>query len=149
MFRTIKVALPGDPALVETALVFNKACQIVLNYGSQHRTYNKNALNKATYRQVREALPRLSSALVQTARDEASEVLKRTDCAASVKKRLSVRYDNRTFKFYPDSDKVSLTTVSGRLSFPFKHYDYLDTWRGGSTTRSYSSDAAEYSSTFR
>lgn len=134
MFRTIKVALPGDPALVETALVFNKACQIVLNYGSQHRTYNKNALNKATYRQVREALPRLSSALVQTARDEASEVLKRTDCAASVKKRLSVRYDNRTFKFYPDSDKVSLTTVSGRLSFPFKHYDYLDTWRGEYTS---------------
>lgn len=130
MFRTIKVALPADAALVQTALAFNKACQIVLNYGSQRRTHSKGALNRATYRQVRESLPRLPSALVQTARDEASEMLRRTGCAVVVKKRLSVRYDKRTFKFYPDQNRVSLTTDRGRLSFPFKHYDYLDTLRG-------------------
>jgi IS605 OrfB family transposase len=130
MLRTIKVALPFDAALGQTALSFNEACQVVLNYGSEHRTCNKNALNRATYRQVRLALPSLPSALVQTARDEGSEMLKRTGCAATVKKRLSVRYDKRTFKFYPDQSRVSLTTVRGRLSFPFKHYAYLDTWRG-------------------
>jgi IS605 OrfB family transposase len=130
MFRTIKVALPIDIALVETALAFNEACQIVLNYGSRHRTYNKSTLNRATYLQVREALPSLPSALVQTARDESSEILRGTRCAPTVKKHLSVRYDKRTFKFYPDSHHVSLTTVRGRLTFPFKHYNYLDTWRG-------------------
>jgi hypothetical protein len=98
MFRTIKVALPLDTALVETALEFNEACQMALNYDSQHGTFNKNALNKATYRQVRVALPNLPSALVQTARDEASEILKRTRCAHAAKKRLNVRYDKRTFK---------------------------------------------------
>jgi IS605 OrfB family transposase len=130
MLRTLKVPLPTHPALVQTAIAFNRACQIALDYGSQHKTSNKNTLNRATYHQIREALPRLPSALVQAARDQASEILKRTGCAAAAKKRLSVRYDKRTFKFYPDQDRTSLTTVCGRLSFRFKHYQYLDKWRG-------------------
>jgi len=130
MFRTVKVKLPFENSLVQTAVAFNRACQTVLNYGSEHKVYNKNVLNKATYRQVRKEVPNLPSALVQTARDEASEMLLRTDFDKVVKKHLSVRYDNRCFKFYPDSNYVSLTTVHGRLNFPFKHYAYLDTWRG-------------------
>jgi predicted transposase len=130
MFRTIRVALPADTSLVQTALAYKEACQIVLNCGSQHTIYGKNALHRATYRRVRESLPNLPSALVQTARDEASEILKRTGYAAATKRRLSVRCDKRTFKFYPDQDRVSLTTVRGRLSFSYNHYDYLDTWRG-------------------
>jgi len=130
MFRTVKVKLPFEQSLLQTAIAFNRACQIVLDYGSEHKVYNKDALNKATYRQVREVIPNLPSALVQTARDEASEMLLRTDFTKIVKKRLSVRYDNRCFKFYPESNYVSLTTVHGRLNFPFKHYDYLDTWKG-------------------
>jgi IS605 OrfB family transposase len=130
MLRTLKVSLPTDPALMQTAIAFNQACQIALNYGSQHKTSNKNILNRATYRKIREALPRLPSALIQTARDQAAEILRRTGCVAAAKKRLSVRYDKRTFKFYPDQDRASLTTTSGRLSFPFKHYQYLDTWKG-------------------
>lgn len=116
--------------LLQTAVAFNKACQIVLNYGSHHKTYNKNVLNRETYRQVRTKVPHLPSALVQTARDEASEMLKRTNFASITKKRFSIRYDNRTFKFYPDSNYVSLTTVAGRLNFTFKHYSYMDRWRG-------------------
>jgi predicted transposase len=69
MFRTVKVALPLDTALVQTALAFNEACQTVLNYGSQQRTFNKNILNKATYHEIRGSVPILPSALVQTARD--------------------------------------------------------------------------------
>ncbi len=130
MFRTVKVKLPFESSLVQTAVAFNKACQIVLDYGSKHKICNKDSLNKATYRQVRESIPNLPSALVQTARDEASEMLLRTNFANVLKKRLSVRYDNRCFKFYPDSNIVSLTTVMGRLNFSFEHYAYLDTWRG-------------------
>jgi len=130
VFRTIKVTLPYDNALTQTASIFNRACQIVLDYGSQAKTYNKNKLNRETYREVRAAVPNLPSALVQTARDEASEMLKRNHFAKTVKKRLSVRYDNRTFKFYPDIRRVSLTTVFGRLNFSFKHYPYLNHWKG-------------------
>jgi IS605 OrfB family transposase len=130
MFRTVKVKLPFENSLVQTAVAFNKACQTVLDYGSTHKIRNKAKLNKATYRQVREAIPNLPSALVQTARDEASEMLLRTDFAKIEKKRLSVRYDNRCFKFYPDSNYVSLTTVHGRLNFPFKYYTYLGMWKG-------------------
>ena len=130
MFRTVKVALPYDNALIQTAIAFNRACQIVLDYGSQAKTYNKNNLNRETYREVRAAVPNLPSALVQTARDEASEMLKRNCFVKTVKKRLSVRYDKRTFKFYPDTMRVSLTTVFGRLNFSFKHYPYLDHWKG-------------------
>jgi IS605 OrfB family transposase len=130
MFRTIKVALPCDNSLIQTAIAFNRACQIVLDYGSQAKTYNKNKLNRETYRTVRAAVPNLPSALVQTARDEASEMLKRNGFVKIVKKYLSVRYDNRAFKFYPDTRRVSLTTVFGRVNFSFKHYPYLDHWKG-------------------
>jgi hypothetical protein len=37
MFRTIQVKLPFENSLVETAVAFNKACQIVVNYGSKNR----------------------------------------------------------------------------------------------------------------
>ena len=119
----------GD-GLLQTAVAFNKACQIVLDHGLEKRTYNKNVLNRDTYNTVRNAVPNLSSALVQTARDQASEMLKRGGFRKIEKKRLSVRYDKRTFKFYPESNRVSLTTVFGRLSFPFKHYAYMDRWKG-------------------
>src|ERR1035441_2002853 len=119
MFRTVKVKLPCEQSLYQTAVAFNRACQTVLDYGSTNKIHNKDRLNKATYKQVRTAIPNLPSALVQTARDEASEMLKRTGYAKVVKKRLSVRYDNRCFKFYPETGKVSLTTVHGRLVFAF------------------------------
>jgi len=124
------MALPFEQSLLQTAIAFNRACQIVLNYGSKNKVYNKSFLNKQTYRQVREEVPNLPSALVQTARDEASEMLLRTDFASIVKKRLSVRYDNRCFKFYPESNYASLTTVFGRINFPFKHHANMDKWKG-------------------
>lgn len=130
VLRTVKVALPYDNALTQTATAFNKACQIVLNRGSQLKTYNKGKLNRETYRTVRAAVPSLPSALVQTARDQASEMLKGNNFARTVKKQLSVRYDKRTFKFFLDTNRVSLTTVFGRLNFPFKRYAYLDRWKG-------------------
>lgn len=119
-----------EDSLLQTATAFNRACQIVLDHGSEKRTYNKNTLNRDTYNTVRNAVPNLPSALVQTARDQASEILKRVGFRKIEKKRLSVRYDKRTFKFYPESNRVSLTTVFGRLSFPFKHYTYMDRWKG-------------------
>lgn len=131
MFRTVKVKLLGNPTpLVATAKAFNEACQKVLDYGYKARTYNKSKLNKATYHKIR-SVSTLPSALVQTARDEASEMLKRVKFKVKPKKKqLSIRYDGRTFKFYADSGYVSLTTVMGRLTYKFKKYVYMNKYKG-------------------
>ena len=52
MFRTIKLKLPYDRTLIETAKQFKEAAQIVLDYGFENKTFNKNKLNKGTYRSV-------------------------------------------------------------------------------------------------
>jgi len=80
---------------------------------------------------VRERIPTLPSALVQTARDTASEALKATELKKKIKKKsLTIRYDNRTFKFYPDSHTISLTTVQGRLVYPVSHSPLIDKYKG-------------------
>jgi len=93
MFRTIKVSLHFQQPLLQTAIDFNKACQFVLNYGSRYHTYNKNVLHKNTYSDVRALVPNLPSPLVQTARDLASEILKKVGFVHVTKKHLSVRFD--------------------------------------------------------
>ena len=131
MFRTIKLKLPFDPSLLETGKQFREACQMVLDYGLAEKTYNKNKLNRATYENVREEIPTLPSALVQTARDAASESLKQTELNKEIhRKSLTIRYDGRTFKFYPDSHTISLTTVKGRLVFPVASSPLIDKYRG-------------------
>jgi putative transposase len=131
MFRTIKLKLPYDRSVIETARQFREASQIVLDYGFENSTINKYKLNKGTYRTVRERIPTLPSALVQTARDMASEALKRTKLERKIhKKSLTVRYDNRTFKFYHDSHTISLTTVQGRLVYPVAHSPLIEKYRG-------------------
>ncbi|PYB67453.1 hypothetical protein DMB44_09140, partial [Thermoplasma sp. Kam2015] len=131
MFRTIKLKLPYDRPLIETAKQFRNACQIVLDYGFENKTFNKNKLNRGTYREVRGRIPTLPSALVQTARDTASEALKATEIEKKIKRKsLAIRYDNRTFKFYPDSHTISLTTVQGRLVYPVAHSPLIDKYRG-------------------
>ncbi|EQD33176.1 transposase [mine drainage metagenome] len=72
----IKLKLPFDASLLETGKQFREACQIVLDYGFAEHTFNKNKLNRATYRGIRKEIPTLPSALAQTARDTASESLK-------------------------------------------------------------------------
>jgi len=131
VFRTIKLKLPYDRTLIETAKQFKEATQIVLDYGFENKTFNKNKLNKGTYKVIRERIPTLPSALIQTARDTASEALKATELKKKIKRKsLTIRYDNRTFKFYPDSHTVSLTTVKGRLVYPVAHSPLIDKYRG-------------------
>jgi len=40
------------------------------------------------------------------------------------KKQSQIRYDNRTFKFYPETEYVSLSTIAGRMNFPVVMYEY-------------------------
>ena len=141
MFRTSKLKLPYDQSLIETGKQFREACQIVLDYGFKEKTFNKNKLNRGTYREVREKIPTLPSALVQTARDQASESLKQTELKKELhRKSLTIRYDQRTFKFYPDSHTISLTTVAGRLVFPVAHSPLIEKYRGEYTNAQLSVD---------
>lgn len=81
MFRTIKMKLVGnvDP-LVKTAALYTDACQLALNYGFKNKTHSKNKINAGTYEQTRRQMPQLPSGLVQCARDQAAEMLKRGKC---------------------------------------------------------------------
>ena len=131
MFRTVKLKLPYDQSLLETGKRFREACQAVLDYGFSEHTFNKNRLDRATYRNIRKDIPTLPSALVQTARDTASEALKQTKLQKEIKRKsLTIRYDRRTFRFYPDSLTISLTTVAGRLVFPVAKSPLIDKYRG-------------------
>jgi hypothetical protein len=57
---------------------------------------------------VREKIPTLPSALVHTARDTASESLKQTKLKKKINRSsYTIRYDKRTFKFYPDSHSIT------------------------------------------
>ncbi|WP_241760255.1 hypothetical protein [Thermoplasma volcanium] len=67
---------------------------------------------------MRETIPTLPYALVQTGRDKASESLKATRPEKRIeRKSLTERYDKRTFKFYLDSYTISITTVQDMLVF--------------------------------
>ena len=92
MFRTIKLKLPYDRSVIETARQFREPSQIVLNYGFENKVFNKNKLNKGTYKMAGETISTLPSALVQTARDTASEALKSTKLERKIhRKSLTVR----------------------------------------------------------
>jgi predicted transposase len=128
--------LMGDvEPLLKTATMYTQACQLALDYGFRNKTYNKKKLNACTYRRVREQLPLLPSSLVQCARDQAAELLKRERCMTlPTKKRLQIRYDKRTFKFYPEHKYVSLSTADGRLNFSVNVYDYCKRYLTGTYT---------------
>jgi putative transposase len=126
MIRTLKIKLDESNDLLQTVRVFNLACQIVLDYGFAVKDYNKTRLNRAIYKTIREKYPILPSALVQTARDQASDMLKRDKFKHKITKKLlsSIRYDNRTMKIFLESGRASLSTLFGRLTYNFQLPDY-------------------------
>ena len=118
MFRTIKLKLDYDQDLVDTAILYNQACNMVLEYGFKNKTYNINKLHHGTYRQIRESIPELTSTIVQTARDQAKEILKITKFKKlPIKKNLQIRYDKRSFSFFPNKNMISIVSINGRKRF--------------------------------
>jgi len=144
VLRTVTVKLGGSDELVQTIRTFNRACQVVLDFGFEGGDYNKARLNGGTYSKVRELYPMLPSALVQTSRDQASDMLKRSrksakqdkDCKdyfkyRPVKRELSaIRFDHRTMKVFLESGKCSLSTLFGRLHYSFVLGDYYQQYIG-------------------
>lgn len=134
MFRTIKIRLERTADLVRTVAIFNQACQRVLDWGYENKEYNKTRLNRATYRGIRSELPTLPSALVQTARDQASDMLKRDKFKHQIRKRpfSSIRYDKRTLSVFLESGYCTISTVFGRMRYEFvlaEYYRHYASWR--------------------
>lgn len=133
MFRTIKFVLEGDiNALYRTAELYREACQTCLIYGYENITWKIGRIFHGTYDSIRFCIPELPSVLVQTAQCRASEMIRRVKNKKVLwKKALDVRYDRRSFKFYPDSEYIELSTVKGRLKYKIKMYDYARRYMKG------------------
>lgn len=128
MFRTVNIKIDKSNDLIQTARMFNEACQIAINWGFENKQYNKTRINKATYHIIRDKFPQLPSALVQTARDVASDMLKRSKFKYRPIKKMfgAVRYDSRTAGIFLESGYCKLTTAFGRMRYDFKLADYYD-----------------------
>ncbi|HEC40278.1 MAG TPA: transposase [bacterium] len=138
MIRTLKIKLAKSNDLIQTVRIFNLVCQDVLDYGFKEKIFNKSKLDKGTYHQIREKYPTLPSGLVQTARDQASDILKRDKFKHHpIKKSLSsIRYDIRTAKIFLESGYCKLTTIFGRMQYDFnlaEYYQKYNTWQIKST----------------
>ena len=134
MYRTINIKLDKSNELIQTARLWNAACQDVIDYGFAAHDYNKTRLNKATYKDLREKYSTLPSALIQTARDQASDMLKRLKFETKPFKHPfgAVRFDVRTMKVFLESGYCKLTTVFGRLRYDFQlaeYYQKYATWK--------------------
>jgi hypothetical protein len=59
--------------------------------------------------------------------DTGPEALKTTKMEKKIKRKsMTIRYDSRTFKIYPNSHTISLTTVQGILVYPVAHSPLID-----------------------
>lgn len=134
LIRTLKIKLVKSNDLIQTVRIFNLACQDVLDYGFKQKIFNKSKLNKGTYHQIRRNYPTLPSGLVQTARDQASDMLKVDKFKHHPKKKSlsSIRYDIRTAKVFLESGYCKLTTIFGRMKYHFnlaEYYQKYNTWQ--------------------
>ena len=137
MRRTIQCPLPADSEILETIRIYNKAVQRVIDIGWAIKTYNKNKLHELSYQDIRATYPKLQSSLIQCARDMASDMLKREKFKHKkpLKRPLSgVRYNQRTFTPFLDSEKISISTVKGRKKYPFTVSKYFQQYLEGRIT---------------
>jgi len=146
LFTTISIKLDKFAEFEETMRIYNKICQEIIDFGWEDNSYNKNVLHNGTYKKLRLEYPKFSSAMVQTARDAAGEILKRTmkknkdiEYKNTKQKHLvkfldkpikqelsSIRYDRRSLTIRFDKNIISINTVFGRIKIPFKMAKYYN-----------------------
>lgn len=132
LFSTIVIKLGKYPELETTLKQYNIICQEIIDYGWEQKTWNKSKLHYGTYRNIRNKYPRFSSSMVQTARDQASDILKRTLKSRKKLKKPTkqlysgIRYDKRNLSIMFDKGIISISTMFGRLKLPFKLAKYFE-----------------------
>lgn len=145
MQRTVRLTIDENPTVRRTIVAFNAVCNLFLRLGSVNCRRSKKWLQEAGYRQVRRRWPELQSSLVQGARDQAAEILKREAKRACTKRerRLkfpkplpvkratsAIRYNERTFKAFLDHRELSVSTLEGRIRIPLRIPAYFEKWFG-------------------
>jgi len=133
MQRTIKISLPVSESLKSTIELYNEIKQYIADIGYENKTYNQVKLHKLTYRKIRNKYPKFPSALIQTARNVASECLKRTKCKTIIKIKpySSIRLDKRNLRVNLIQRTLSISSIDGRLKFDFrlnKHTEKFKNW---------------------
>jgi putative transposase len=140
MQRTICIrltTLPEQDTILTETLAGSRECfNAVSAFGWEHREKNGVTLHKSTYYDLRAEHPTLPSQLVISARMKATEaiksaiVLEKTGRKVSAPKtdRGSVRYDARTYRMEPENGIVGLSTVAGRIKFPFRVHAQAKRW---------------------
>lgn len=140
MQRTISIhidTLPDQEAILSRTLTEYQDCfNAIAEYGWENRIWNGVTLHKATYYDLRAEHPALPSQLVISARMKATEAVKSAfvllkkgrKVGAPRTKRGSVRYDARTYRMEVENGIVGLSTVSGRIKFPFRIPAHAKRW---------------------
>ena len=137
MQRVVKLKLHPTPEqkglLLDTvhqyAACFNEAARV----GWQDSITNGVDLHRATYYPIRAVYPKMPSQLVISARMKAVEALKAVFArkkqgrkAGQPKSRFgAIRYDARTYAFWPEKQTVSLSTLAGRQHIPVSVPEYF------------------------
>ncbi len=142
LIKTISFKLKADAAkLLPTITAYTNSFNHVCQFGFQEKKFNPIFLHNSTYSNCR-TLFGLPSQLTCSSRNKASEVLKRSlksknkfeKCPNS--KRQSIRYDARSYSVFLSTNEVSLSTTSGRQTFPIVvskyHEEYITNWKRGS-----------------
>ncbi len=129
MQRTVRIKIENDKVLAETLSQYRKAYELCIDAGFKMRTSNKVRIHNATYRNIRNNYPKLSSALIQTVRDVACENLKAAKLKTKpVPKNEFIRFDKRTFSFKDGT--ASISTTGGRKKLPISIPKYFDKYSG-------------------
>jgi len=120
MQRTITLFLEPNDYLVETIETVNDATNDILVVGFEAKVVNKFKLHHLTYYPIRERYPGIPASLVTTARDNASEMLKREKLQRLPRKRrwTAIRYNQRTFTSRISTGCVTLASMHGRVTLP-------------------------------
>jgi IS605 OrfB family transposase len=121
MQRTVKIKLENDIDLVKTIEQYAIIKQWICNYGLQKKSFNKNKLHKWTYKKLKKLYPDMPTGILQTARDVASETLKRTKLKKAIngKQYSSVRLDKRNLRVDMMHNKISISSINGRKKIIF------------------------------
>jgi len=132
MQRTVKIKLIKDNDLIETIRIFSKARQYVNDIGYKKKIYNKNKLNKLTYKKIKKLYPDLPTGLIQTARDVASESIKREKGKRpiQVKEFSSMRLDKRNLRVNLEHKLISISSINGRKKITFQPHPLVEKYTG-------------------
>jgi IS605 OrfB family transposase len=140
MQRTISIHLKSTPeqdAILFRTLAGSRDCfNAVAQFGWEAREKNGVTLHKATYYELRMLHPTMPSQLVISSRIKATEALKSAfalekkggKASAPQTVRGSIRYDARSYRMEVQEGLVGLTTVEGRIKFPFHIHNHAKRW---------------------